>query len=1214
MSFDEELRDVRSRIVEEIRKELLGPGSEISYPNEENELISEPPYQRYSTGILYPRDKKFTDSEEQGDDEESDERELEFQNYAENSDNTFKVEKKFSTKKQDDNDDLDDEINLAMQNKPSSMGMTFFVKNIQKNLSFIVKYGVYRIAQDDEIVIPVEEEFFIPQELAAYIVYDENRKVLIKKTPIKKAELDLIFERGSLEPYANLQQILISLNYVFKAKGNGYSAYKRIPIEEKIDVVLSENSMETYKLSGISYIDNACQSDQVEGHVAVAIREVGNDISAVTVMLVNDRNAGNFSMYQPEIAFQIASEDSHRFVLYNESINYENKTEEEKSLEMLYCDKTVYATGHGVSVNWDINDGIGKLFTTFMPQVEVPKIDMNLRKMDRDVDANALSMQFLSDLDSTEKEDKITCLKSFVLSYSDWIDTLEVDIQAPEYNKKFSDKAKEHIALCRGSCQRMLQGIEILNCDENAWKSFELTNRAMLMQRIHGKIQSTDSNINNTELQDKLINIDYSTEENSLSENKKSRWRPFQLAFVLLSITSMVVPNSADRDLVDLIWFPTGGGKTEAYLGLTAFTIFYRRLSDLEHSGGVAVMMRYTLRLLASQQFTRASTLICACEKIRRDEEKNKFKKYNLGNEHITIGLWIGSSSAFNKNADAAKALKEMNAADPRSIENVKDAKNNFQVLKCPWCGTRMTKEADEKRKNLINAWGYSVGKKTKYFCTQEFCDFESELPILVVDEDIYKNPPTLLFGTVDKFAMMAWEKNVSAFFGKDDNRCPDLIIQDELHLISGPLGTIVGIYETAIDYLCSKKGIRPKIIASTATIRMAKEQCRALYNRDVRQFPAQGIKSTDSFFAKELDVIDDFGRLYVGLIPSGQTKVTFEARIIGIVLQKIDEMDLSDEVKDQFWTLTMYFNSIRELGKASSIIDDDVKDRMRRIVNRSILKKKRARFIGTAKELTGRVTNTQLNKTLEELQNVRYTKDRTTWPINTLLASNMISVGVDVERLNIMMLVGQPKGTSEYIQSSSRIGRQHPGLAITLYDGTKSRDRSHYEQFKPYHESFYKYVEPTGLTPFSAPSRDRAIHAVLVSQIRHSMPEMNDDIDANRILDLISSEKLMDAIKYLEDRIININSYNPDGMKDDSNDAKQDIKNFLKFWYDKADAVGEMTYGKLGLNDGAKPKLLKTFEETNKNVDAYETLTSMRGVDATIPVKVVIWEEEYEQ
>ena len=527
----------------------------------------------------------------------------------------------------------------------------------------------------------------------------------------------------------------------------------------------------------------------------------------------------------------------------------------------------------------------------------------------------------------------------------------------------------------------------------------------------------------------------------------------------------------------------------------------------------------------------------------------------------------------------------------------------------------------DNSNGKIQGEWGYRLkdGKKFYLCCPQEECNFNLKLPIQIVDDELYDTPPTLLFGTVDKFAMLPWKKEVGAFFAtKSENRTPELIIQDELHLISGPLGTIVGLYETAIDALCSAKGVKPKIIASTATIRRAKEQCSVLYNRVVCQFPPPGINSDDSFFARESVLSVDknkFGRMYVGIMPSGKTKAMMEIRSIAAILQRVYMMELPDEVKDKFWTLAIYFNSLRDLGKCRTMIDDDVKDFIKRTAYRFGIG--RGRIIGEASELTSRVSTSELNETLEKLERLQYSQENIInkkYAVNTLLATNMISVGVDVARLNIMILVGQPKLTSEYIQASSRIGRSYPGVAFTIYDGTKSRDRSHYEQFNSYHESFYKFVEPTGATPFSKPARDRALHAIIVSMVRHLYGYSTDKEAA-----LFDKENLSDQIKEIKEYVINrvksINSRTFVGIDDDTDSMQRQFDEIISDWDRRAKISGghNFFYGERFMmkTPGADEKrLLKAFGTSDRD-PAYETMTSMRNVDKSISANILVWRDE---
>ena len=1188
--FQKDLLDLRKKIADALRAELMGPGSEISYPDAEHELISEYPSDRYSVGILYPQNVKFGDNDEVKKEEVTKE-EAEAGAAEEKGDEEAKREQYTMHK----DDAFDDEINMAQQNKPSSIGLTFFIDGDRDDVKINVQYAKYVVADDKDIIVPCPyDDLYIPDCLSAYIAFDKENRTIRKLQPIRWNDLNDIFEHNAIEDL-DLLNTIANLNKIFQSK----HAYRRCPFSE--DIVLSFEG----KIAKVD-LQNA------KGYVTAVKHHVAESVYSITVMLVNAETIGKGHIFQPQIKIDSGKNDGLCFVNYNNFSDTSAFDDEEKSLDLLYRNKLVFGTGHGVSVDWNIDsNGMGIVFTEYMPVSEVPKINLNLRReteQERAVNENSLSMKYLSDLDKTDRATKIEDMESFIDCYGAWIEGLKKESE--NLSIRYKQAAKKHITQCEESCSRMKDGLAILKKDDTAWNAFQLTNRAMFMQRIHGSFQGKDRYPDDEEWQQFMEELEYTAQSDS-----NCRWRPFQLAFLLMSIHSIIDPTCKERDLVDLIWFPTGGGKTEAYLGLTAFTIFHRRLTNPKN-GGTTVMMRYTLRLLTSQQFTRAATLICACEKIRKDEERNRFRTYNLGYENITIGLWIGGDHIPNTNLKAAEFLEKLTEGSS-DLKGRKEKYNKFQVLKCPWCGTKMVQ--DQQNGRAIGRWGYKSPKKGFYLsCTQEGCEFEKRLPIQIIDEELYKVPPTLLFGTVDKFAMMAWKKDIASFFGGQNNDTPDLIIQDELHLIAGPLGSMVGIYETAIDYLCSCKGRKPKIIASTATIRQAAQQCRALYNREVRQFPAQGLDASDSFFAKEVPTEIDFGRTYLGVMPSGKTKVMLQARATAIVLQYVHQLQCPDEQKDQFYTLAIYFNSLKELGKASSVVADDVKDFIKRITYRQIFKLYSSRNIGTTYELTSRVSTTELNDTLDRLENMVYSAkniEEHKYPVNVLLASNMISVGVDVSRLNLMFLQGQPKSVSEYIQASSRIGRTNPGLAVALYDASKSRDRSYYEQFKAFHGAFYKYVEPTGVTPFSSPARDRALHAVLLSGVRQSVGDLNTDDSASNVLienDALEVEKFAE---FIYARVREINSYNPAGMQDDSGQVKAELEAFIEQWKKKAEIFERLVYGdKYIASDGSKDthRVIKRFDDRGSD-DAHRTLTSLRNVDKTVPISVLVWEDEYE-
>ena len=1218
-----ELIKTRDDYIDALKSEIYGPGSEVSLPDAEHELITSPPDSRYSIGILFPRDIKINAEssdtimigDETSDNPEEDVTPVELDVDIDEEEVAPKKMRKVATSNLEE-ESLDEEVSLATQNMPSSMGLTFFVNAIPKQIKCKVSFGTYRKALSVDCRLPFYpkngKEYMLPDEFSNYVWFDPDEMALKLKTGgvTRKVVRNLVEHINQDSDEDGI------VNALYRLADQLKMGYVRVPHCTEVIIDFSNNE----------YVDDNREIDGTTAKLTGMLRKIDDNKCSVTLMLVNDdyskEKKSEHCILQPEI--QICTDDNDfSFVDYSDNGNYEILNDEEKSLSLQYRNRKEYATGLGVSADWNVdNSGKGVIRTDFFPVNEVPSMDFNLPE-GSDVPSVTLSMKYLSDLDSSSKVDKIDKLEKFVYAYEKWI--LDQKSKTEILEEKYINIAIKNIDGCTASKDRMLNGLRTLKDNDKAWDAFQLANRAMYMQRVHLKFQEKTADLpryrGDEEVESLLYELEDYENADTLIHDYYS-WRPFQLAFLLMSIVSIEKDKSKDRDIVDLIWFPTGGGKTEAYLGLTAFTIFYRRLAHIENADGTAVIMRYTLRLLAAQQFTRASTLICACECIRRDAmaRKPRYKKYSLGNNPITIGLWIGREHTPNKNEEAKDYLKKLNSATIQNLEDIKEKNNKFQVLKCPWCGTKLVQ--DRVGNSVKGIFGYRMRNNRHFelFCPQEACFFSEGLPVQIVDEELFNNPPTLLFGTVDKFAMMPWKQEIGSFFAADsDNRAPELIIQDELHLISGPLGTMVGLYETAIDYICSAKESHPKIIASTATIRRAAEQCAALYNRDVAQFPHPGLDAEDSFFARESVIDYDkeiYGRKYVGLMPSGKTKAMMEVRTIAALMQRINMLDVSDEIKDKYWTLTAYFNSLKELGKTSTLVDDDIKDFIKRTAYRygNI---GCARKIGQADELTSRVSTTELNETLDKLEKIAYSKEnleKKRWPSNILLATNMISVGIDVARLNVMLLVGQPKLTSEYIQASSRVGRSYPGVAFTMYDGTKSRDRSHYEQFKSYHESFYRFVEPTSATPFSEPARKRALHAVLVALMRMTIEELASEKDAAKF----TVKKYRADIEKIKDFILNrndeiTNRINPN-MKTDRNELEKEIESFFTNWQEMAEEYDEDSfyYGEKFMakhpSEG-EGRLLKPFN-TDPYDEAIDTMTSMRNVDSSVSGTVLIWEE----
>ena len=873
----------------------------------------------------------------------------------------------------------------------------------------------------------------------------------------------------------------------------------------------------------------------------VRVRERGST-AVVTVTLINRYKteskahiSAEHCFFQPSI--EASAEDGKTSIFLARQINRAGLQDPDRELyDLLYRHAPEFAIGHGCSVEWESEDNqtATHVHTAIIPGYEILQISP-----DSAVEYKALEMKFLA---SAKKKQLVEELQKISSAYAIWIS--EQKNLIPALPGKMQTVATKNTEKCSQVLARIESGITLLEKNEKARESFQLANQSMLTQRarIVWMKQKADSRPATPVL------------------GEDHRWRPFQLAFMLMCLESIENPHDETRFIVDLLWFPTGGGKTEAYLGLTAFTIFLRRFTHKEHGGGVTVLMRYTLRLLTIQQFQRAATLIMACETIRLSMPQR------LGHEPISLGLWVGGSATPNSLKEAKSALTELINGE-RVLEG-----NPYQILSCPWCGKKLLPK------------NYQISTSMKIQCPNSDCDFTSGMPLFLVDEDIYSHSPSLLIGTVDKFARMPWMAQVSKIFGRGTNEAlpPELIIQDELHLISGPLGTLVGLYETAIDILCQKDGIPPKIIASTATIRRADEQCKNLFNRSLTQFPPAALDARDTFFSKQISRDEKPGRLYIGINAPGKSMKTALLRIYAVLLQKIFTHRGEIDLRDPYWTLVGYFNSMRELGGAVRLAEDDVRERIRVLAMREDGDKK-VRFLNNIGELNSRLGADEIPDRLDAMS----IEMNNSGAIDVLLATNMISVGVDIDRLGLMVVTGQPKMSSEYIQATSRVGRKYPGLIITLYNWTRPRDRSHYERFVGYHSAIYSHVEPTSVTPYSSRARDRGLHGVFISLVRHMMKEMTPEEAAvnfspghptvGKIIDLIVERvSIIDA--------------------SESEDTRKELEVIVKQW-NRLASTGTLNYGPSYKNEDL-PHLIHPAEKKVQDSLMFPTLNSLRDVE----------------
>jgi hypothetical protein len=843
--------------------------------------------------------------------------------------------------------------------------------------------------------------------------------------------------------------------------------------------------------------------------------------------------------------------------------------DELRRLNLQYRDRLEFAAGRTCSVGWAVASGArraSKVWTTWLPTCETPQVAAE------EIDA-ILDMRELA---AASPESLRAGLSPIVEQYSAWLDGEEV--RARELPEHLRDEGLDAVSEARKVQRQLAEGLEHLLSDADALRCFRFMNEVMADQRVQSQVarrraQHPDESIG--EAQTAVL----------AEADRPHSWFTFQLAFILMQLPLLTDPaadkRSGDLAKAQLLFFPTGGGKTEAYLGLAAYAFAIRRLQrvletpdgPLDGRNGVTVLMRYTLRLLTAQQFQRATALVCAAEMARLRDEGT------WGTEPFRIGLWVGTDVSPKRYEDAETQHKRAAKAGSGYRLTV------LQIQRCPWCGTPIgvanVKPDPEKRRIYV-------------YCGDELgdCPFARDgdvrdgLPVLTVDEEIYRLAPAFIIATVDKFARLAREGEAASLFGYVSRRCdrhgyvhpdyagctlkdgskhprssaglhpvsrlrpPDLIIQDELHLITGALGTTVGLFEVAIDALtgwrtASGSPTRPLLVASTATARNAPEQVRALYGRDVTIFPPPVLDAGRTFFSREEEVSEQHpGRRYIGISTTGVRLTTAEIRTSEILMAAGQLLlDRGGDAADPYLTLVGYFSATRELAGMARYMGDDIQTALYRGRPWSLLPSRTGTdysYLSIA-ELTSRVASADITATLDQmavpfdprfdstagkrqiralLAEGRPVPERVIRPFDVVLATSMLQVGVDVTRLGLMLVVGQPKNTAEYIQASSRVGRDRgkPGLVVTLGNWARPRDLAHFEQFQHYHERFYAEVEALSVTPFSVTSLDRGLDGVLVSAARVLQAVVPDGLSPERNAGRIEEQRnfvvrLIDAL-----------------------------------------------------------------------------------------------------
>ena len=1122
---------IRDILQDEIQKEIVGPHEiDETFPNNDS------PKSRYISGVLYPIQTPILEEDV--------------------SNSSVQI-------RDPENNEDSEKISINVGTKPSSMGLTCNIPKNQKIIMAYVSYGRY--IHPDSSELKKEEKESSPGKK----IIENNDK---EKWPDWK-RIDHEFPPISIDP----------------SKKSG-----RIELEPKIffRYFINENPNRDY-LSLNVFITNESTIEK---------KDYVNDLVCV---------------FQPKI--KLTSPDSSKIFLNISKSSPEKikKTPPGERINLfLFRNFKHFATGKNCAVEWDLGETeehTNWVQTTFTPHFLVPEIKP--RKLSNEIE-ESLKMENLFKIKNFNEYSKI--LEPVFHGYENWIIELEQQKEkwkksSTDYEKNFlspSDVPQQCIDECRDALNRIKEGIRIIATDQNVGESFRFANEVMYHNILHSQWAKQNR---------EKIALGATISEDGPNEKlyESPKWRLFQLAFLLLNVESLINPKSSNRSTADLLWFPTGGGKTEAYFGVIAFLLSFRRLKthnvdekkptveeELDRYG-VSVIMRYTYRLLTLQQFQRAITLFCSCEYIRMKNSDNREK---FGSEPFLVGLWVGHDSTPNSFSEAKKIIEQKRNNPNFFVEKT----DPIQLLSCPWCGRE------------LNAFNYEFEqpydsleklkpKRIRIRCHKN-CFFgkpgepERVIPAVFVDEDIRNLRPSLLIATVDKFAQISWNWRYSTLFGNVSQYCkdhgyrpgnapstntrehcnhsrkikfrngeekeipviqvnrklapPELIIQDELHLIAGPLGTLTGLYETAIDILCTDvQNIKPKIIASTATTKKSDVQLKMIFNStDTKIFPPQGFEFGDSYFAKVLPIgKDNPGKLHLGVCSTSVSGHNVNSRIAACLLRKIRHirenknqfhfngkiLKFTDNDLDPYYTLVNYYNTIKSLGAAVRMYEDTIPSYIGGINKTSESKFQRENNadvspvnIISKEELTGRINASKIPKILQHVEAKLGDKE----VLDALLCTNMLSVGVDVERLNVMVINGQPKSTSEYIQASGRIGRKFPGIVVTNYTYIRPRDLSYFENFIQFHSTYHKSVEPGTLTPFACRARDRGLTGMFIALARLNSKIVSEDPKLFQMNNHNVSNLIDEIKKKILERVSELDPDEIDG-------TKEDLKNIEKKW-----------------------------------------------------------------
>lgn len=1200
----------REVVIARVKKEIIGPGSDIFECTDKDNFIDEviegKPLQRYFSGILFP--KQISTNGISIPLEEDDESEETIPQLT-NSDDQIETNAVESQDTVIAEEDEKEEVRYTANTFfPSQYGISFAVSKSCKEINISLSFGTYKKAKHSEIALPFDGEsveLLSQFGLDKYVTFDKENKTLKLSKELTKEEKKIRsscqYEMAKEHKNSGLYKTMTKLFFKDKYKRFDYTLSFLVPVDQ---VLNSTNNHYKVLLSSAENIDADKWWKGKIGKKELFLKDnlwLHLKVYSVADKYIFKAIIENTLQY-PKDKFSLAKEALNQICLFQTEIKVETshlkpfseykdilyKSDEDKMLDYLYRNKLAYGIGHNTSCIWENceNDNLQPTWiaSTFLPEYNVKSQSTDIDKISKEV----LVIKTLSSFNNDNKQ-IISNLKKLVEAYDFWIQEEIENFGDNTFAIQNSDK-------CNQIKERINKGIELLSSNENALCAFQLANTAIYLQMFQNeRYFTTKKDGFETYEQTDFANINFNEFSNSPypNPNRLPAWRPFQLAFIIQCLPSFIDENSSDRDLVDLLYFPTGGGKTEAYLAVSAFLIFWRRLQYPNNYGGVNIIIRYTLRLLSAQQFERATKLILACEFIRKNDEKK------LGKDKITIGFWVGKSTVPNDIKRADSLLKS-------TLErlNKKQASiNPFQVSNCQWCNTKMIGRNDLNSNQVI---GHRIShNQLNTYCLNPNCNFSERnggLPIVLVDEDIYKNPPTMLFATVDKFAQLAWKEEATSLFNHGQDRKPELIIQDELHLLNGPLGSLVGLFENILLSLCSSEKQSPKIIASTATIKNVDKQIEGLYGRKAQIFPQNISNADDTFFSKTLE---ESKRRYIGVLPTGKTFTMANLRLNATLMYARLEIWKKSENKadaDQFWTILSYFKSLKNIGrfsnKISSELIPEIKQlQVRYLMNQSPYNYNYNKLSYRNLELTSRIPNEQIKRNLDKLS-VKFEGDLgKNQAFDLVLATNMISVGLDVGRLGLMLMNGMPPNTAEYIQASSRVARSNEGIVFTLFDPNNTRDLSYFEDFIPFHKTFYKQVEPLSVTPFAENALDKMLFSLMVTYFRHKM-----GYSKNK---QVSEMKKVKA-KFINELTILFNKH-PFLDSDDKEILIQKINNLTQEWIYKIDKTEiDCLYFYGGKAETEKKKnLLIPIQDKQSDSDVLVAMQSMRSVEPSVIINL---------